>query len=55
MERWPASGALVLVAVGSISGDGTAKQRHEASVIQATGCLVSRTQTLSEENPALGR
>jgi hypothetical protein len=29
MERWPASGALVLLAVGSISGDGTAKQRHE--------------------------
>jgi hypothetical protein len=30
MERWPASGALVLLAVGSISGNGTSKQRHEA-------------------------
>jgi hypothetical protein len=30
MVRWPASGALVLVAGGRISGDGTAQQRHEA-------------------------
>jgi hypothetical protein len=28
--RWPASGALVLLARGSISGNGTAMKHHEA-------------------------
>jgi hypothetical protein len=44
VARWPASGALALLAGGSISRNGTAKKRHEAGVRGQGVCLLEPSE-----------
>ena len=46
--RWPATGAVVLLARGSYSGNGTAKVEHEAVTVNVRGTLGATTPVLAE-------